>query len=88
MGIEMRLAVEISLYPLDQEYVPYIKGFIDRLNTYKDLRVETTHTSTIVSGQYDWLMQILQVEMKITYEQVGQAIFVCKFLNATKMDLG
>ena len=84
----MRLAVEISLYPLDQEYVPYIKDFIDRLNANQNLLVETTHTSTLVSGEYDYLMQVLQLEMKTTYEQVGQAVFVCKFLNATKMDLG
>lgn len=84
----MRLAIEISLYPLDQEYVPYIRDFIDRLNANKDLLVETSHTSTLVSGEYDYVMQVLQIEMKISYEQVGQAIFVCKFLNATKMDLG
>lgn len=84
----MRLAVEISLYPLDQEYIPYIRDFIERLNTNENLFVETTHTSTLVSGEYDYLMQVIQIEMKKTYEQVGQAIFVCKFLNATKMNLG
>jgi uncharacterized protein YqgV (UPF0045/DUF77 family) len=84
----MRLAVEISLYPLDQEYIPYISDFIKRLNTNENLFVETTHTSTLVSGEYDYLMQVMQIEMKKTYEQVGQAIFVCKFLNATKMSLG
>lgn len=84
----MRLAIEISLYPLDQEYIPYISDFIERLNTNKNLFVETTHTSTLVSGEYDYLMQVMQTEMKKTYEQLGQAIFVCKFLNATKMSLG
>lgn len=84
----MRLAIEISLYPLDQEYIPYIRDFIERLNKNENLFVETTHTSTLVSGDYDYLMQVMQVEMKKTYEQVGQAIFVCKFLNATTMNLG
>lgn len=84
----MQLAIEISLYPLDQQYVPYIQDFIDRLNTYEFLLVETSHTSTLVSGDYDKVMQVIQSEMKSTYEQVGQAIFVCKFLNATNMNLG
>jgi len=83
----MRLAVEISLYPLDQNYVPYIREFIDRLNAQEGITVNTSHTSTLVSGEYDHLMQLLQSEMKKTYQQLGQAIFVCKFLNATKMDL-
>ena len=84
----MRLAIEISLYPLDQEYIPYIKDFIERLNMNKHLLVETTHTSTLVCGDYDYLMHVIQTEMKKTYEQVGQAVFVCKFLNATQMNIG
>jgi uncharacterized protein YqgV (UPF0045/DUF77 family) len=83
----MQLAVEISLYPLHQEYVPFIQDFIDRLNTDKALLVETSHTSTLVSGEYGHVMDTMQTEMRATFEQVGQAIFVCKFLNATDMDL-
>lgn len=86
-GNNMLLAVEISLYPLHQEYVPFIKDFIDRLNTDKHLLVQTSHTSTLVSGEFSYVMQIIQTEMKATFEQVGQAIFVCKFLNATHMNL-
>ena len=28
----MKLSVEISKYPLHQDYIPFIKGFIDRVN--------------------------------------------------------
>lgn len=83
----MRLAVEISLYPLNESYVSYIKDFIERLNTDTKLFVQTSHTSTLVSGQYDYVMAVIQAEMKVSFEQLGQAIFVCKFLNATNMDL-
>ena len=30
----MHTAIEISLYPLDADYIPPIQDFIDRLNTY------------------------------------------------------
>jgi len=83
----MQLAVEISLYPLDESYVRYIRDFIERLNKDPNLFVSTTHTCTLVSAEYDYLMAVMQREMKVTYEQVGQAIFVCKFLNASNMDL-
>jgi uncharacterized protein YqgV (UPF0045/DUF77 family) len=83
----MRLVVEISLYPLAEQYIAPIKGFIDRLNTYSDLKVKTCETSTIVAGEYGLVMQVLQKEMQQTHEQVGQAIFVCKFLNGTNMDI-
>lgn len=83
----MKLAVEISLYPLNESYINYIKDFIDRLNLDKQLFVLTSHTSTLVSGDYDYVMNVIGKEMRKSFEQVGQAIFVCKFLNATNMDL-
>ncbi|MEM0910654.1 MAG: YkoF family thiamine/hydroxymethylpyrimidine-binding protein [Pseudomonadota bacterium] len=83
----MRLAVEITLYPLQQDYVKHIRAFIDRLNEVQGLYVNTTHTCTLVEGEYDVVMQTLSREFKITYEAVGQAAFVCKFLNANNMDI-
>ena len=41
----MKLAVEISLYPLDQEYIPVIKDFIARLNNDNELEVSTSATA-------------------------------------------
>ena len=35
----MQSAVEISMYPLTGDYRPLIQAFIDRLNTYPELRV-------------------------------------------------
>lgn len=77
----MQLAVEISLYPLQQDYIPPIKDFIDRVNTYDKVRVTTNAMSTQIVGDYDQVMQIMHKEMKQTHEQQDKAIFVCKFLN-------
>ena len=81
----MKLVAEISLYPLNLDYIPPIQDFIDRLNTYPQLEVTTSMTNTIVSGDYLPTMQILAEEMQRSHEQIGQAIFVCKFLNGDKM---
>lgn len=83
----MKLVVEISLYPLANEYIGPIKAFIDRLNSYQSLYVKTGATSTVIAGDNHIVMEILQNEMQATHEEVGQAIFVCKFLNGTNMDL-
>ena len=45
----MNTAIEISLYPLDANYIPSIKAFIERLNTYPELHVVTNSMSTQVS---------------------------------------
>ena len=49
----MRLTAELSLYPLQEDYIPVIKGFIDRLNTETGLTVVTNAMSTQVNGDYD-----------------------------------
>ena len=82
----MKLVAEISMYPLKEQYIEPIQCFIDRLNKYKEINVVTTATSTMVSGDYLPTMQLLAVEMQRSHEEVGQAIFVCKFLNGDKMD--
>lgn len=81
----MKLVVEISLYPLKDVYIQPIQDFIDRLNTHDKLDVHTTWTCTTVAGEYDVVMQVLAAEMRKTHEQVGQAIFVCKYLNGENM---
>ncbi|AMX03829.1 hypothetical protein [Microbulbifer thermotolerans] len=77
----MQLSVEISMYPLKDEYIPSIQDFIDRLNSYPELRVITNTMSTQVFGDYDLLMDILKREMRSAYEKHGRAIFVCKFID-------
>ena len=81
----MKLVAEISMYPLNEQYIPPIQEFIDRLNTYENLKVVTSATSTTVCGDYLPTMQLLAEEMQRSHEKVGQAIFVCKFLNGDKM---
>ncbi|MEP0176802.1 MAG: hypothetical protein ABJH28_20355 [Paraglaciecola sp.] len=81
----MKLVAELSMYPLNEQYIAPIQEFIDRLNSYEDLKVSTSATSTIVSGEYLPTMQLLAEEMQRSHKEVGQAIFVCKFLNGDKM---
>ena len=81
----MKLVAEISLYPLKEQYIKPIQEFIDRLNTYESIKVVTTATSTTISGEYLPTMQLLAEEMQRSHQKIGQAIFVCKFLNGDKM---
>ena len=77
----MKLSVEISMYPLKDEYIPTIQDFIDRLNRHPGLRVITNTMSTQIFGDYDLLMDTLKKEMRESYEKHGRAIFVCKFID-------
>lgn len=81
----MQVMVELSLYPLVDDFIEPIKNFIERLNSYDALSVSTSSTSTQVTGDYQTVVTILGEEMQRTHESVGQAIFVAKFLNFSAM---
>ncbi len=77
----MRTAVEISLYPLDAEFIPSIKAFIDRLNAYPELQVTTNAMSTQIAGQHERVFEILGKETAITFGESGRRVFVMKILG-------
>lgn len=77
----MRISVEISLYPLASDYIPPIKGFIDRLNTYKELTVLTNSMSTQISGEHDRVFAALSKETAATFAEGGRRVFVMKVLG-------
>ncbi len=77
----MHTAVEISLYPLDADYIPPIKDFIDRLNTYPELKVTTNAMSTQISGEHQRVFEILAKETATSFGQHGRRVFVMKVLG-------
>ena len=77
----MRTAVEISLYPLDRDYVPPIKDFIERLNRHAGLSVTTNAMSTQVAGEHDAVFAALAQETRQTFGADRRAVFVMKVLG-------
>jgi uncharacterized protein YqgV (UPF0045/DUF77 family) len=77
----MRIAVDISLYPLDADYVPPIKDFIERLNRQPGLAVATNAMSTQVSGEHERVFAALEEETRVTFANGGRAVFVMKVLG-------
>ena len=77
----MDIGVEISLYPLQQDFIPPIRDFINRLNVDSRLRVVTNSMSTQVFGDYDAVMHTLVRELRSTLEANDKAVFVMKVLG-------
>ena len=77
----MRIAVDISLYPLDQDFIPPIKDVIDRLNRYENIEVVTNPMATQLRGDFDDVMDALRNEIGTTFEQLPKAVFAIKILN-------
>lgn len=76
----MKLTAELSLYPLQEDYIPVIQGFIDRLREHGDLVIVTNAMSTQICGDFDRVFAIVRQELKANFEQYGKQVLVCKFI--------
>ncbi|NNC78429.1 MAG: hypothetical protein HKN77_10730 [Woeseiaceae bacterium] len=77
----MKVAVDISLYPLDADFIPPIKDVIDRLNSYDDIEVWTNAMSTQLFGEFDVVLDALKQEIGTTFERLPKAVFAIRILN-------
>jgi uncharacterized protein YqgV (UPF0045/DUF77 family) len=77
----MDIGVELSLYPLNADFIPPIQNFIDRLNADGRFRVVTNSLSTQVFGPYDEVFALITREMRTTFEQCDKAVFVMKVVG-------
>ena len=78
----MRIAVEMSLYPLADNFIPPILDFIDRLKTHPGLAVVTNSMSTQVSGELDDVFDALRAEIAGTLASPRRSVFVMKILGS------
>ena len=85
----MNLSVEISMYPLQDEYKPKIKAFLNDINASSGSNVEirSSNMSTRVFGEYDEVSELLSRAMKRSMEQFGKIVFVCKYLEGDAREL-
>lgn len=77
----MHVAVELSLYPLTEQFIPPILDFIGRLRARPGLAVVTNSMSTQVSGEFDAVFAALGAEMRRSFEGDRRAVFVMKVIG-------
>jgi uncharacterized protein YqgV (UPF0045/DUF77 family) len=77
----MRIAVEISMYPLTAEYLPPIQAFIDRVKANGKLHVLVNTMSTQIEGDLADVFSTLEREIRASFEAGPRAVFVTKFLG-------
>ncbi|MEM1112331.1 MAG: YkoF family thiamine/hydroxymethylpyrimidine-binding protein [Pseudomonadota bacterium] len=75
----MKLTAELTLYPLQEEYVPVIKSFIAAVRDHGGLDIVTNAMSTQVCGEFDHVMAVIRQELKASFETHGKQVLVVKF---------
>ncbi len=77
----MDIGVEISLYPLQSDFIAPIEDFLGRINREGGLRIVTNSMSTQIFGPYDVVMGRVVRELRATFESSAKAVFVMKVLG-------
>lgn len=77
----MQVAVDISLYPLTEDFIAPIQDVITRLKRHDDIDITTNPMSTQIRGEYDDVMAALNAEIRETFAKVPKAVFAIRILN-------
>lgn len=77
----MIITTEISYYPLDGDTNTQILRFIEVLEKYPKIKIETGKMSSLVIGEYDDVMKALTESMQVMMQETASA-FNIKISNA------
>ncbi len=81
----MKISVELTLTPLQDEYEPAIINFIKKLRA-SGLTVLENPLSTQVYGEYDQVMEVLNKEMKTALESVERGLLYIKIVKSDRSE--
>ena len=76
----MKLTAELSLYPLQEDYIPIIKSFIARCHDEEGITVVGNAMSTQLCGDYDRVFALVAEALRDSTERYGKQVLVCKFI--------
>jgi len=80
----MKTSVDISMYPLKEEYCQPIIDFIDLLETHPKVSVQRNSMSTHIYGEYQDVMSTLNEEVLRVLEEIPQTVFVIKLIGTDR----
>lgn len=83
----MRISVDISLYPLTEDYIEPILAFIAQLETNPKIIVKRNSLSTQIFGEYRDVMDVIDSEMEVMFTQLPHSVFAMKFIGTDRADV-
>ena len=81
----MKISVELTLTPLQNEFEQPIIDFIIKLRT-SGLTVLENPLSTQVYGDYDKVMKLITSELKNTFDLIDNGILFMKIVKSDRSD--
>ena len=81
----MKISVELTLTPIQDNYEPAIINFIKQLRS-SGLTVKENPLSTQVYGDYDQVMELLTREIKTAFEAIDRGLILVKIVKSDRSD--
>jgi uncharacterized protein YqgV (UPF0045/DUF77 family) len=81
----MEISVDISMYPLQEEFRKPILAFISSIENEDKIDVVKNDLSTQIHGDYKIIMQLLEKEMFSVFTEIPHSIFVLKFVGNNRL---
>lgn len=79
----MKISVELTLSPLQDQYEQPIIDFIVKLRN-SGLKVIENPLSTQIYGEYNQVMQVLNSEIKITFQAIERGVLFIKIVKSDR----
>ncbi len=83
----MRISVDISLYPLNKDYVEPILSFIKKLDSNKNVIIKRNSLSTQIFGEYRDVMDCLDDEIEAVFDAIPESVFVLKMVGTDRAEI-
>ncbi len=80
----MHITVEISYYPLTDNYDQPVLEFLKLIENQKEISITPGTMSTLISGDYDPVMDLLNSSMKELMKKYP-SVFTLKIANACEV---
>ena len=77
----MQVSIDVSLYPLNDKFIPPINDFISELQKNDNIEVRSNSMSTQLFGDFDDLMSILKIEIEKTFKKEINSNLNLKIVN-------
>ena len=68
------------MYPNKEEFIEPIKGFIEIINNFPEIKIKTIPTSTVIQGEYAFTMKAIQDAISEAHIKYGKAVYVMKII--------
>ena len=84
----MKMAAELSLYPLDGPLEKTVWGFIEALIEDNSVTVATNSMSTQVTGDSTDVFRVIKTALESSYAEFGRQVLVAKFIPEHVTEIG